>query len=98
MSKWHLRFYQMGRKQPYAINLCDAILFDIKMEDFRCKVRLVARNHITAAPATIIHTSVVLRKMVRIALIIATLNDLEATLGDILNAYVHAPVAEKMLI
>ena len=34
---------------------------------------------------------------VRVAFTIATLNDLEARLGNILNAYVQAPVTEKVL-
>ena len=42
----------------------------------------------TKAPATITYASVVSREMVRIAPIIATLNDLEVKLGSILNAYI----------
>ena len=64
------------------------MVFGIKMEDVRCKARLV--------PATITYANVVSRETVRIALIIATLNDLEVKLGDILNAYIHAPVTEKV--
>ena len=40
--------------------------------------------------------SVVLRETVRIALMITALNDLEIKSGDILNAYVQAPVTEKV--
>ena len=36
------------------------------------------------------------RETVKIALIIANLNDLKIKLGDILNAYVQAPVKEKV--
>ena len=36
------------------------------------------------------------RETVRFASMIATLNDLEVRLGDILNAYVQAPVTEKV--
>ena len=50
----------------------------------------------TDAPATIMYASVVSRETDRIALMIATLNDLEVKLGNILNAYVQAPVAEKV--
>jgi hypothetical protein len=35
------------------------MIFDIKMEDFRCKARLVAGGHMTKAPATITYASVV---------------------------------------
>ena len=50
----------------------------------------------TKAPATIAYDSVVSRETVRIALMIATLNDLEVKSGDILNACVQAPVTEKV--
>ena len=41
----------------------------------------------TEAPATIKYAHVVSMKTVRIALMIAVLNDLEVKSGDILNAY-----------
>ncbi len=53
------------------------MVFDIKMEDFRRKARLVAGGHMTGAPATITYASVVSRETVRLALTIAALNDLE---------------------
>ena len=43
----------------------------------------------TKVPATIMYASVVSRETLRIALIIATLNDLKVESGDILHAYVH---------
>ena len=64
------------------------MVFDIKMEDFRQKVRLMAGGHMTEAPATIAYASIVSRVTARIALIIATLNDLEVESADILNSYV----------
>ena len=45
------------------------MVFDINMEDFRCKARLVAGGHMTKPPATIIHANVVSRETVKIALI-----------------------------
>ena len=62
------------------------MVFDIKMEDIRQKARLVAGRQMTKAPATITYTSIVSRETVRIAWMIATLNDLEVKLGNILNA------------
>ena len=53
------------------------MVFDVKMEDFRCKTRLVAGGHMTKAQVTIMYASIVSRETVRIALMIATLNDLE---------------------
>ena len=50
----------------------------------------------TKALATITYASVVLREIGRIALMIAALNDLELKLGNIMNAYVKAPVIEKV--
>ena len=49
------------------------------------------------APATIIHASIVSRETVRMALIIATLNDLEVKQGDILNACEQATCDRKGL-
>ncbi len=72
------------------------MVFDIKMEDFRCKARLVAGGHMTGAPATITYASVVSRETVCLALTIAALNDLEVKVGDVLNAYITAPVKEKV--
>ena len=66
------------------------------MEDFRWKTRLAAEGNMIKALATITYASVIFRETVKIALIIATLNDLEVKSGDILNAYVQAPVREKV--
>jgi len=72
------------------------MIFDIKMEDFRRKARLVAGGHRTEAPATITYASVVSRETVRIALLMAALNDLEVKIGNVLNAYITAPVTKKV--
>jgi hypothetical protein len=72
------------------------MVFDIKMEDFRRKSRLVAGGHLTKTPATITYASVVSRKTVRLALTFASLNDLEVKVGDVLNAYITTPVKEKV--
>ena len=50
----------------------------------------------TKAPATITYASIVSIETVRTALMIIALNDLEVKPGDILNAYVQAPVREKL--
>ena len=72
------------------------MVFDIKMEDFTRKARLVAGGHKTDAPPTITYASVVSRETVRIALLMAALNDLEVKVGDVLNAYITAPITEKV--
>ncbi len=72
------------------------MIFDVKMEDFRRKARLVAGGHLTKAPATITYASVVSRETMRLALTFASLNDLEVKVGNVLNAYITAPVKEKV--
>ena len=52
------------------------MIFDIKMEDLRQKLRLVAGGHMTDAPATTSFASVVSCKTVQITLTLAVLNDL----------------------
>ncbi len=72
------------------------MIFDIKMEDFRRKARLVAGGHMTKAPATITYASIVSCETVHIALLMAALNDLNVKVGDVLNAYITAPITEKV--
>jgi hypothetical protein len=72
------------------------IIFDVKMEDFRRKARLVAGGHMTDPPAAATYASVVSRKLVRIALTAAALNDLDLLAADIQNAYLNAPITEKV--
>ena len=66
------------------------------MEDLRWKAMLVAGGPMIMALAAITWAGVVSRETVRIALMIATLIDLKVKLGNILNAYLQAPVTEKM--
>ncbi|KAL7545200.1 hypothetical protein ACHAWF_014099 [Thalassiosira exigua] len=72
------------------------MIFDVKMEDFRRKARFVAGGHKTEVPKTITYASVVSRETVRLALLLASLNDLEVKAADIMNAYITAPVTEKI--
>ena len=50
----------------------------------------------TTAPAAVTYASVVLLETVCIALTLAALNDLEVKCGDVLNAYITAPVKENI--
>ena len=52
------------------------IVFDIKMEDFRHKARLVVGGYMTKVMANFIYTGIMSRETVRLALMFATLNDL----------------------
>jgi hypothetical protein len=72
------------------------MVYDVKMENFRRKARLVAGGHMTDAPASITYASVVSRESVRIALTLAALNGLQVKTADIENAYLQAPVTEKI--
>ncbi len=56
----------------------------------------MAGCHQTEAPATITYASVVSRETMRLALTIASLNDLKVKVGDVLNTYITAPVKEKV--
>ena len=58
------------------------LVFDINM-DFMRKARFVAGGHITDPPASTTYTSVVSRETVRIALLLAALNDLDVCAADI---------------
>ena len=50
----------------------------------------------TQTPATLTYASMVSCESVRIALTMAALHDLEVKTGDIKNAYLTVPVAEKI--
>ena len=74
-------------------------IFDIKMgENFRRKARLVANGNETETPASLTYSSVVSRDSVRIALLLASLNELEVLACDIQNAYLTADCREKIYI
>jgi hypothetical protein len=72
------------------------MIFDIKMTDFGQKARLVAGEHVTDTPTAMTYASIVSRETVRIALTIAALNSLDVKTGDVMNAYITAPVTEKV--
>ncbi len=50
----------------------------------------------TKAPGTITYASVVFCETVCIALLMATLNDLNVKVGDVINAYITALITEKV--
>ena len=71
------------------------LIFDVKM-DFTRKARFVAGGHVTDPPDCITYSSVVSRETVRIAFLLAALNDLDVCAADIGNAYLNADCAEKI--
>jgi hypothetical protein len=48
------------------------------------------------SPATITYASVVSHETIRIALLMAALNDFHVKVGDVLDAYITAPITEKV--
>jgi hypothetical protein len=66
------------------------------MEDFRLKARFVAGGHTTHAPHAMTYASVVSRELVRVALTLAVLNDVDVKMADIENTYLTAPLTEKV--
>jgi hypothetical protein len=72
------------------------MIFDVKMEDSRRKARFVVGRHTIDAPHVMTYESVVSRESVRIALTLVALNDLDVMLGDIENAYLTAPITDKV--
>ena len=70
------------------------MVFDIKMEDFRQKARLMAGGYMTEVPAIITYARIMSRETVRMALMIDVLNDLEVKSCNILNTYVQALLTE----
>jgi hypothetical protein len=71
------------------------MIFDVKM-DFTRKARFVAGGHMTDAPVNLTYSSVVSRDSVRLAFLIAALNDIDILSGDIGNAYLQAHTREKV--
>ncbi len=71
------------------------IIFDVKM-DLTRKARFVAGGHLTEPPASITYLSVVSRNSVRLAFLIAALNDLDIVACNVGNAYLNAPCREKI--
>jgi hypothetical protein len=71
------------------------MIFDVKV-DLTRKARFVAGGHWTDPPTHITYSTVVSRDSVRMAFLIAALNDLEIFAADIGNAYLSAPMKEKV--
>ena len=85
------------RKSGYQHIKCH-LVFDIKMDTYQYKARMVAGGHMTETPSSMTYSSVVSRDSVRIALTIASLNDLQVKAGDIQNAYLTAPCKERITV
>ena len=71
------------------------MVFDVKVDLIR-KARLVAGGHMTNAPNSLTYSSVVSRDSIRVAFLLAALNNLRILACDIGNAYLNAPCREKI--
>jgi hypothetical protein len=71
------------------------MIFDVKM-DFTRKARYVAGGHMTDPPVSITYSSVVSQDSVRIAFVLAALNDINVLATDIGNAYLNAHPRERV--
>ncbi len=87
---------QKGTRPPIGSKWIPChMIFNIKM-DFTRKARFVASGHVTDPPTSITYSSIVAHDSVRLAFLIAALNDLEILSADIGNAYLNAPTKEKV--
>jgi hypothetical protein len=66
------------------------------MTDFTRKARLVAGGHLTDTSVAMTYASIISCETVHIALTIAALNSLDIKTGDVMNAYITAPITEKV--
>ena len=87
-----------GYRKPGYQHIKCHLVFDIKMDTYQYKARMVAGGHMTETPASMTYSSVVSRDSVRVALTIAALNDLQVKAGDIQNAYLTAPCKERITV
>lgn len=71
------------------------MIFDVKM-DFTRKARFVAGGHMNDPPPAITYSTVVSRDSVRIAFLLAALNDVNLLATDIGNAYLNAKPRERV--
>ncbi len=71
------------------------MMFNVKM-DFTQKAWLVAGGHTTDPPSSMTYSSVVSRDSVRIAFLLAALNDIDILAAAIGNAYLNVPTKEKV--
>ncbi|GFH48949.1 hypothetical protein CTEN210_05425 [Chaetoceros tenuissimus] len=86
-----------GKVRPGYKEIPCHMIFDIKMDGkFTRKARLVAGGHVTDPPSATTYSSVVSRDSVRIALTIASLNDLDLFACDVESAYLCADCLEKV--
>ena len=87
-------------RQKYLLGYTEIkchLVFDIKLDgNFTRKARFVADGSQVDLPKSMTYSSVVSRESVRIAFLLASLNELEVSACDISGAYLNAPAGEKV--
>ena len=72
-------------------------VFDVKLDgSFTRKARFCANGSKTDVPKSLSYSSVVSRESVRIAFLLASLNDVKVSACDISGACLNAPVGERV--
>jgi hypothetical protein len=72
------------------------MIFDVEMDDFHRNPRFVAGGHTTDTPRAMTYASVASKESARIALTLAALNDLTVNMDGIEDAYMTAPITDKV--
>ena len=95
-NKVAFKILENGEKVPIGhTQIRCHMIFDVKF-DFTRKACFVAGGHLTEPPTSITYLTVVSRESVRIAFLMAALNDLDVLAVDIGNVYLNAPCREKV--
>jgi hypothetical protein len=90
------RFLEDGESIPVGSQWIPFhMIFYVKCDVTR-KARFVAGGHWTDTPTQLTYSSVVTHDSVRIAFLVAALNELDILTADVGNAYLQAPVREKV--
>jgi hypothetical protein len=90
------KFLEEGEQVPVGSTWIPFhMIFDVKC-DLTRKARYVAGGHWTQPTSQLTYSPVVTRESIRIAFMIAALNDLEILSADIGSAYLQAPAREKV--
>lgn len=71
------------------------IIFDVKM-DLTRKAQICACGDQTEAPSSVTYATIVSRDSICLALLIASLNNMNVLLADTAGAYLNAPCAERV--
>ena len=98
MVNSNVAFHILGEEEQPQVGFTEItchLIFDVKM-DLTRKARYVAGGHLTDPPSSMTYASVVSRETVRIAFLIAALNDLRILTGYIQNAYLNAHKKKKI--